>query len=234
MQNYSYIVVDDSEIDRLTTTAFLSNCSFLECKGTFDNPISALKHLKLNKVDVLFLDIDMPELSGLDLFREIEQNSVCIFITSHPEYAIEGFELEALDFLVKPIQRERFETSIKRLKDYLEIKHKSKLFDHTYGDATIIIKDGTSQSKISVNDIMYLEALKDYTRIVTESKKHTIRGTIGQIIENEHFDNFVRIHKSYAVQPIYVEKLKNDFVVIKNQLMLPIGRKFRENLVGLL
>lgn len=234
MNKYTYIIVDDSEIDRLTTSAFLTNCSFLECKGTFENPLKALEFLKSNKIDVLFLDIDMPELSGLDLFREIEQNSVCIFITSHPEYAIEGFELDALDFLVKPIQRERFDTSIKRLEDYLEIKHKSKLFDHTYGDAMIIIKDGLSQTKVNLNEIMYLEALKDYTRLVTESKKHTVRGTIGQLLEKEHFENFVRIHKSFAIQRIFVQKLKNDYIVVTDQLQLPVGRKYKENLASLL
>lgn len=234
MNKYTYVIIDDSEIDRLTTSAFLSNFSFLECKGTFENPLSALNYLKINKIDVLFLDIDMPELSGLELYREIEQNSVCIFITAHPDYALDGFELNALDFLIKPIQRDRFDASIKRLEDYLEIKHKSNLFDHTYGDAMIIIKDGLTQSKVNLNDIMYLEGLKDYTRLVTKSRKHTVRGTIGQLLEKDHFENFVRIHKSFAIQRIFVQKLKNDSVVVTDQLELPVGRKYKENLASLL
>jgi len=230
MNKYSYIIVDDSEIDRLTAQAFLSNYQFLEHKGSFSNPIVALNELQTTLTDVVFLDIDMPEMSGIDFLKSLKNSPVCIFITSHPEFAIEGFELDALDFIVKPIQKQRFETCMKRLEDYLEIKHKSKLFDITYGDSMIVVKDGYSQTKVNLQEIIYLEALKDYTRLITKDKKYTIRGTIGNLLETEHFQKFIRIHKSYAIQKMFVEKVKNDFVHLDELTVLPLGRKYKENL----
>lgn len=234
MNKYSYIIVDDTEIDRLTTSAFLSNSTFLEQKGSFSTPLEAIEYLKSKKIDVVFLDIDMPEMSGIDFMKSIENSPVCIFITSHPEFALEGFELDALDYILKPIQKTRFETCMKRLEDYLEITYKSKLFDISYGDSMIVVKDGYSQTKVNLQEIIYLEALKDYTRLITKDKKYTVRGTIGNLLETEHFQKFIRIHKSYAIQKLFVQQIKNDCVHINEELLLPIGRKYKENLSLLL
>jgi len=234
MKKYTYIIVDDTELDRLTTSAFLSSYQFLEQKGTFSNAFDAMAFLKNSPIDVVFLDIDMPEMSGIDFIRQLENAPTCIFITSHPEFALEGFELDALDYIVKPIQKNRFETCMKRLEDYLEITQKSKLFDITYGESMIVVKDGYSQSKVNLQEIMYLEALKDYTRIITNDKKYSVRGTIGNLLDSDHFNKFIRIHKSYAVQKIFVKQIKNDLLFVNEKISLPIGRKYKENLSLLL
>ena len=158
----------------------------------------------------------------------------CIFITSHPEYALEGFELDALDYMIKPINKNRFESCMKRLEDYLEITYKSKLFDISYGDSMIVVKDGYSQTKVNLQEILYLEALKDYTRLITHDKKYTVRGTIGNLLEIEHFQRFIRIHKSFAVQKHVIKQIKNDLVYLNETIILPIGRKYKDNLKLLL
>ena len=234
MNTYTYIIIDDSEIDRLTTSAFLNSILFLESKGSFSNAFTALEFLKTTKVDVIFLDIDVPAMTGIEMVKKLNDDFIFIFITSHPEYALEGFELEALDFLVKPINKLRFEHCLRRLEDYLKIRYKSKLFDISYGDSMLLIKDGTTKVKVDLTDIMYLEALKDYTRIITKDKKFIIRGTIGNVLEKSNFDKFIRIHKSFAIQRIYVHSVKSDMVFINEKHNLPVGRKYKENLVLLM
>src|ERR1017187_8272556 len=118
---YRCFVVDDNQIDRLTTASFVRKYSFLKVAGLFDNAEEALEAAEKNLPDVLFLDIDMPDISGLDLRFQLGKVPACIFVTAYPEYAVQGFDANALDFLVKPIDDERFSVSMERLQYYLDI-----------------------------------------------------------------------------------------------------------------
>lgn len=230
-QPYTYrcVIVDDNEIDRLTTHSNCLKYDFLNVVATFSNPEEAIVYVKNNPVDILFLDIDMPEMTGLDLRKQLLQNPICIFVTSHPEFALEGFELSALDFLVKPFKAERFADTASRIKQYMEIINKATLLDHTVGIDTLFIKDGHEQYKIQLQDIFYLEALKDYTGIITHKKKYCVLASLGQLLKEMPFKNFIRIHRSYAVQKHYVTKVTPREVFVNNTA-LPIGRSYKEQL----
>ncbi|HMF69848.1 MAG TPA: LytTR family DNA-binding domain-containing protein, partial [Flavitalea sp.] len=177
--------------------------------------------------DVLFLDIDMPGISGLELRKKLDVVPACIFITSHPEYALEGFEATALDFLVKPIKSERFERAMERLQHFLEIHSKAALLDYTLGDDTLFIKDGHDHIKLQLHEIIYLEALKDYTGIVTINKKYCVLSPLGNLLKEKAFKSFIRIHRSYAVQKHFINKITAKAVTVNN-LLLPIGRSYKE------
>lgn len=226
------MVVDDDDVDRLTVLAFLENYTFIEITGTYVSAETALIAAQSNPPDVLFLDIDMPGMSGLQLRQQLLNIPACIFITSYPEYAVEGFEMEALDFLVKPFSAERFTKSINRLKEFISIKEKADLLNHTLGANTIFIKDGTNQIKLQLHEVIYLEALNNYTSIITTNKKYTVLSTLGGLIKEKPFYNFIRIHRSYAVQKHFIKKVSFGEVLVNN-ITLPVGRSYKETLNGL-
>jgi DNA-binding LytR/AlgR family response regulator len=224
---YSCVIVDDDEIDRLTTTSFVRRYPFLTIDGIYESAEQALSATRESLPDVLFLDIDMPGISGLELRRKLESVPACIFITSHPEYALEGFEATALDFLVKPLKSDRFETAMGRLQHFLEIHAKASMLDYTLGVDTLFIKDGHDRIKLLLHEIIYLEALKDYTGIVTLNKKYCVLSPLGNLLKETAFKSFIRIHRSYAVQRHFINKITAKDVTVNN-LLLPIGRSYKE------
>ncbi|WP_460558198.1 LytR/AlgR family response regulator transcription factor [Ferruginibacter profundus] len=225
----SCIVVDDDKIDRLTTVSFLNDYPFTELLDAFESPVMALEAIQKRVPDVLFLDIDMPEMSGLELRKQLMHIPACVFITSYPDYALEGFEMAALDFLIKPFTAARFAKMMERLQQHVSIMQKAALLEHTLGADTIFIKDGTEQIKLQLHDIIYLEALKDYTSIVTAQKKYAVLSPLGTLIKEKAFGSFIRIHRSYAVQKHFIKKISSGEVLVKD-FALPVGRSFKDAL----
>jgi two-component system LytT family response regulator len=225
----SCILVDDDLVDRLTTAAFLEPYPFIEITGSFSSAETALKAASAAPPDALFMDIDMPGLSGLQLRKQLMAIPACIFVTSFPDYALESFELDTLDFLVKPFSHERFAAAVNRLQQFITIRRKAELLSHTLGGDTIFIKDGTRQVKLLLHEIIYLEALNNYTCVVTAARKYTVLSTLNNLIREEAFQAFVRIHRSYAVQSHFIEKMGSNEVVI-GDISLPVGRSYKQNL----
>ncbi|MBP6022404.1 MAG: response regulator transcription factor [Ferruginibacter sp.] len=226
------MVVDDDDIDRLTTLSFLSDYPFMEVIGAFDSPVAALAAAQQQLPDVLFLDIDMPQMSGLELRKQLLHVPACIFITSYPDYAVESFEMAALDFLVKPFTAERFLKTMNRLEQFADIHHKASLLSHNLGADTIFIKDGYDQVKLQLHEIIYLEALKDYTGIITADRKYAVLSPLGNLIKEKAFGSFIRIHRSYAIQKHFIKKISSGEVMV-NDIVLPVGRSFKDALKGL-
>jgi DNA-binding LytR/AlgR family response regulator len=226
--NLSCIISDDDEIDRLTVTAHLRKYPFIGIAAAFDSAQKALLYLQSNPVDILFLDIDMPGLNGLQLRARFMEIRACIFVTAYPDYAVDAFEAAALDFLVKPVTADRFERAIQRIRDYFDICEKADRFDHSLGHDTIFIKEGHEKTKVKLHDILYLEALRDYTTIVTPLKKYHVLTTIGNLLNENEFRSFIRIHRSYAVQRHYVRKLDTHTVYLEN-VSLPLGKAYKSD-----
>jgi two-component system, LytTR family, response regulator len=230
MQKFNCIIVDDDEIDRLMVLSFAKRFENLNIIGVFENANDALTAIENNTIDILFLDIDMPGLSGMELRKQTKTIPVCVFITAHPEHAVESFELDTLDFIIKPIKYDRFAQAMKRIEEFMEIKQKALLFESSIGGDTIYIKEGHEQTKVKLHDILYLEALKDYTLVVTDKKRHCVLSSIGNLLKETHFQSFVRIHRSFAVQKQYVKKINIHEVQLNNDVVIPLGRSFKDNL----
>ena len=230
MNPFKCIIIDDDEIDRLTVVSYVKRFSNLNIAGVFENAENALQILDKEEITVLFLDIDMPSLNGLEFRKKALKVPVCIYITAHPEHAVESFEIDTLDFIVKPIKKDRFIQAISRIEDYMELKQKAQLFESAIGGDVIYIKEGHTETKIKLHDIIYLEALKDYTKIVTTTKKHCVLSTIGNLLKETHFQSFVRIHRSYAVQKNYIDKKMTNELLLNNGTIIPIGRSYKDNL----
>ena len=227
MAKFNCIIVDDDEIDRLTVLSFAKRFPNLNILGVFESAEEALLVVEKEKIDILFLDIDMPNLSGLDFRKKTLEIPVCVFITAHPEHAVESFELETLDFIVKPIKLNRFTQTMSRIEEFMEIKQKAQLFEASIGGNTIYIKEGHEQTKVKLHDILYLEALKDYTLVVTNQKRHCVLSNIGTLLKEPHFASFLRIHRSYAVQKQFIKRVLTNEVVLNNETLIPIGRSYK-------
>ena len=230
MTQFNCIIIDDDEIDRLTVVSYAKKNPNLKILGVFEKAEEALLLLNTEEIHVLFLDIDMPSLNGLEFRKKAIDVPVCVFITAHPEHAVESFELDTLDFIVKPIKLDRFSQTMVRIEEYMELKLKASLFESTIGGDVIYIKEGHEQIKIKLHDVLYLEALKDYTKIVTSQKKHFVLSNLGTVLKEPHFASFLRIHRSYAVQKQFIKKVLTHEVVLNNDVLIPIGRSYKNNL----
>lgn len=230
MKTYNCIITDDEEIDRLMVTSFVKRFDYLNIVGICSDANEALELLGQQEVDILFMDIDMPGLSGLELRRRAMNVPVCIYISSHPEYALESFELDTLDFIVKPIKFDRFSQAMARVENYMEIRHKVSLFEAAIGGDTVFIKDGHRQVKIKLHEILYLEALKDYTKIVTLAGNNYVLSSIGNLLKEQAFTKFIRVHRSFAVQKHFISQIANNEVLLRDNFAIPVGRNYKENL----
>lgn len=229
MKKIRCIVIEDKELDRLMLQHLIKQENILELVAAVESADYAKPFLD-DTIDLLFLDIDLPEKSGIKIRKMYPKIPACIFVSSHSEYAIETFELDTLDFISKPLKKERFDYSIHKLIDFFSMKEKSEYFDILSGSQFLKIKEGHNVVQIKISDIIYLEALKDYTRLITAQKKHCVLSSIGQILKENHFSNFVRIHKSYAVAKHLITRKSSYEVIINSDINLPIGRAYKENL----
>jgi two-component system LytT family response regulator len=230
MKKYSCIIVDDDEIDRLTVLSFAKKFPILDIVSVFESAEEALPFIEKEKIDILFLDIDMPGLSGIEFRKKALEIPVCIFITAHPEHAVESFQIDTLDFIVKPLKLDRFTQTMSRIEEFMEIKLKASLFEASIGGDTIYIKEGHEQTKVKLHEILYLEALKDYTLVITDKKRHCVLSSIGNLLKEDHFQSFIRIHRSFAVQKQFIQKINSTEILLNNNISIPVGRSYKENL----
>lgn len=230
MEKLNCVIIDDDEIDRLTVVSYAKKFPELHIAGVFESAAEARMLLETQSIDILFLDIDMPGDSGLELRKTLLHIPVCVFITSHPEHAVESFELQALDFMIKPLKHERFEKTMARINEFMTVRHKAALFESGVGADTIFIKEGHEQVKITLHDILYLEALKDYTLIITAHKRHCVLSSIGTLLKETHFKSFVRVHRSFAVHKPFIKKISAQDIELSNQVFIPVGRSYKDNI----
>ncbi len=234
MKTYNCIIIDDELIDRLTVEMFAKRVLVLDILGVFPSAEDALPILEKENVDILFLDIDMPSVNGFEFRKMAAHVPVCIFITAHPEHAVESFGLDTLDFMVKPITFERFSKTMMRIEDYMELRHKASRLESALGGDLVYIKEGHEQTEVKLHDIFYLEALRDYTKIATGQKQHCVLVTLGALLKEPHFGTFIRVHRSYAVQRKYIQKVLPNKLMLSNGAVIPVGRSYRESLNSIL
>jgi DNA-binding LytR/AlgR family response regulator len=228
-----YLIVDDEEIDRLALESAASGFSFLQKIATCNHSLEAFEFITRFKPDIVFADIEMPGMSGLELMRRLSGKVPApVFITSHPEFAIEGFEIEAFDYLLKPVTTERFTRCALRLRDFFQLRARSSALEKDKESNYIIIKEGYDKYKIDIRDILYLEAMKDYTKIVAGTGNHLVLCTLAGLHEQLPDEKFVRIHRSYVVNRDKLRATKGNKLFIDTH-ELPIGKLYKNALDGI-
>jgi DNA-binding LytR/AlgR family response regulator len=222
-----YIAVDDNHLDLLAIDEYAKHNNNIHNLGNFSNAADALLAIKSTKPDLVFLDVEMPEFSGIELLAAIRsQVTMAVFITSHPEFALDGFELSALDYILKPLTQERFDICIKRVIDYWDMKNKAELYEIAYEKDSITIKDGHNRLNIRRSDIIFAEAMQDYTKIVTADKNYLTLSTLGNFVEQFIDNEMIRVHRSYAVSMKKINTIKADELICNNY-KIPIGKTYK-------
>ena len=222
-----FIAIDDNPLDLLFITEFSKVFPFLIPCGTFQNAFEGLEAQQYIKPDLVFLDIEMPQFTGIDLLRKIrEQISMAVFITSHPEFALEGFELSALDYILKPLTEDRFAQAARRILEYWEMKQKSEAYEVLFEKDMLTIKEGHNQVRLAQRDIIYLEAMQDYTKIVTQGKNYMTLCSLSFFMEQLAPERFLRVHRSYAVSLGHIKELRYSELLCNNTV-IPVGKTYR-------
>ena len=226
-----YIIIDD-EPDAIDVLKFhLNNIPFMELKATFRDPLDALEHLQKHTVDVLFLDINMPKLSGVSFPKFLEKPPLIIFTTAYSEYALESYELKAVDYLLKPIEFDRLLQAVMKAKEVLnQNKAGAKASPETsqeIPEQTVFIKSGSEFHQVPIQNIKYIESDGNYVTFHTTKRSILARYKISEVKELLPQQFFVRVHRSYIVAIKHIETIKKHCVVI-DEVEIPISSKYRE------
>lgn len=224
---FSCIIVDDEPLAQSVIESYLNNVPNVELKGKFDNAIEALNFLQGNEVDLMFLDINMPELTGIDLLKTLTKKPQVILTTAYSEYALESYEHGVADYLLKPIALPRF---LKAVNKVVEILAKEQNYQEGGADRPryVFIKENGINLKLMLEDINYIEAYGNYLKIYTDEKMHLITDTMINFM-NQLDDDFVRVHKSYIVPMSKIEKLIGNRIHIKGE-QIPVGNTYKAEL----
>lgn len=225
MTKFKCYIVDDEPLALNVIEQYLSRFGEFEVCGKSTEPIEAISQIKRLQPDLLFLDIEMPELSGLELIESIQHKPEIIITTAYREHAVESFELNVLDYLVKPIPFKRF---VKAIEKFLERKLSNSPIPNSPEQAFILVKADRKTIKIAVDDILYVEGVKDYVKIVLPTQKIITKAAIGHFMEELPEGRFVQVHKSFIVAKNKITAYTAHDVEI-GEVEIPIGRVYKED-----
>ncbi|MDB5143215.1 MAG: response regulator transcription factor [Mucilaginibacter sp.] len=217
------LVVDDEPIARSGMLEYIEQVDFLHAVAVCKNAIEASTALQNNCVDLVFLDIQMPKITGIDFLKNLTDPPFVIFTTAFPEYAIEGYELNILDYLLKPISFERFFKAVVKAQAHLNLKVRH---DEVTAAPYFFIKSNQKLEKIFIDDILYIEALSNYVILYTKNKKHIIYMSFKGIESQLPKNLFLKIHKSFIVAVNAIQTIDNNEVILANHI-LPISKSYR-------
>lgn len=215
------IAIDDEPIALEIVKTLASKVPFLTLEATFVNAFDALEYLNKNDVDLLFLDIKMPDISGIEYYSSLVKKPLLVFTTAYSEHAITGFELEAIDYLLKPFTLARFLKACNKAQEIMQSKN--MITSH------IFIKDGYDIIKIQLEDILFIEATGNYVKYVTTRKLVLTRATMRETLEQLPIQQFVQVHRSFVVNVSHVDKIERHQLTV-NEHIIPAGSSFQENI----
>ena len=219
------VVVDDSSIQRMIIAKLVNNHTNLRLVGDFSNAIEAKSCMSVNTVDLIFLDIEMPVISGFDFLDGLKVQPQIIFITSKAEYAMKAFDYDATDYLQKPIALDRFNASVKRAIELYSLKKENKEEEGEH----IFIKSNLKKLKIFTSRIKWIEAFGDYVKVVTEDDSNLVLSTMKSFENELPKEKFIRVHKSYIINIDKVERFNSKFAEI-GITKIPLSRNKKEDL----
>lgn len=220
------VIVDDEPLAREILEMYVSQNTELQLVGVCKNADEVVALLRKETVDVLFLDIQMPGVSGMQLVKSLENPPLVVFTTAYDQYAVEGFEVSAVDYLLKPISPERFNTAVEKVKEQIQYRKQVATSKDTLD--YLFVRADYQDVKILYKDILYVEGLKDYVKIVTSMKRIVTLTNIKGMLEKLPRDKFIRVHKSYIVAKEKVNMVRGNVLKIGDK-EIPIGLTFKDN-----
>ena len=230
MQQISCIIIDDEPLARKGLKEYISDVEFLHLEGDFSDPLKAMQLLEEGKVQLIFLDIQMPRITGLEFFKSLREAPPVIFTTAYPQFALDGFDLNALDYLVKPISFERFLKAVMKAKEYYEVRRKNQATAGVQKEEYFFIKADNKLVRIFYNDVLFVEALQNYVSIQTNDRKYITYLTFKSIEEYLPADRFIKTHKSFIVSAARIDQIEGNDIRLGNY-HVPISRSAREEVM---
>ncbi len=224
---FKYLIVDDEPLARKLIASHASKMENMELAGECANALGAINLLRTKSINLIFLDIQMPELSGLDFIRALKDPPAIILTTAHRDFAIEAFDLNVVDYLLKPISFERFFKSVNKFFDR-EMGHNTKPQTTDGAEAFIYLKADRKSHKVTLDEILYIESLDDYVKVFLKSKILVTHENISTLEQKLPGNRFVRIHRSFIVSLREITTVSSDTVQVGAK-ELPFGRAFKKS-----
>lgn len=224
------IAIDDDLSSLKVIKEYCSRIQFVNLAGTFTNPFEAVHTINNNQVDLIFLDIVMPQITGPEFLKTLYNPPMVIFFTAFREYASDAFECDAVDYLVKPVVFERFSKAVNKAFQLIKIKSPAEIsVEETPGiHEFLMVKVEYTTIRVNLDEILYIEGLKDYVKIYAEGRLILTKTTMKNIIEKLPSGSFFRVHKSYIISVDKIDMIENSRIVIGNQ-RIPIGESYRSS-----
>lgn len=223
------IIVDDEPLAIAVIEGYLSRIPGVDIVATFNDGLPAFEFLQDNPVDVMFLDVEMPKLTGIELVRCLHNPPVVIITSANRDYAIEGFELNVADYILKPVTFERLLKAFSKAKELLS----KRGFDDSKESEYLIFKESKKNVRIKQDDILYIESIKDYIKVVTANRTVITKQSIGSVEEMLDKDRFIRVHRSFIVALNHVDTFSSTSLEI-GSIEIPIGRLYRDDVIKFL
>jgi DNA-binding LytR/AlgR family response regulator len=224
-------IIDDDEINRLTLEHYVSLTPGLELKASLADGIAGLAYLREgHAVDLLFLDIEMPHLNGLELLRLLQDPPAVVITTARNDFAVDAFELQVTDYLVKPFEYGRFSQAVERVRQHPRPQPAAASgASDAPANADVFVKVNSRMVRINFDDVLYVEALSDYVNIVTAQHKYIVYTTLKALEARlAVFPNFVRVHRSYLLNTQHIESIEDNTANLKGGHYVPIGKSYQD------
>jgi len=235
---YNCVIVDDERPALKLLTAYIKKLPHLELVASCEDAFEAIAALQNNQVDILFLDIHMPELTGIELLQSLKQNPQVIMTTAYREYAVEGFEMEVTDYLVKPFSFERFLQAVNKSTQNLNLEKNTKTnssLDETVSDisekkqdAYFFVKTNHKMEKVPLHEILYIESMREYVSIQLKSRRFVVHQTMNAMEAKLQLSDFMRVHRSYIIGLHHIQTIMGNVLNI-NGKEIPIGGSYRKS-----
>ncbi len=226
----NYIIIDDEPIARKGVRILADQISDLYFVGEYANPIIAQEKInQIEQLDIIFLDIEMPGLNGLQYLRDIRPSTSVILTTAYSQYALEAFELDVIDYLLKPIKMSRFLKAVQKVREYHNLVLQEGKIEQD--DDAIYIKSDRKYIKLSLSEITYIKGLKDYVVIHTDKQKYMTAMNVGTINKQLPDHHFARVSKSYIINTNYINSIDVDKIILNN-VEIPLGNTYKEDFIN--
>lgn len=228
-----YLIIDDEHIAHKIIMEYCEMLPHMKLQKNCYSALEALEYLNTHQVDLIFLDINMPKLKGFDFLKTLTAPPKVIVTTAYSEFAIEGYELNVIDYLLKPFSFERFLKAVNKINDSNTVSKSTSIDENTSEIKRIFLRQNKSYIQIEIDSILFIEASGNYTKIVLINEIITIREKISDVLETLPSDNFLQVHKSFAIAIKYINKIDGNRIHIQEHT-IPIGKLYKANLIKIL
>mgnify|MGYP000244679245 CR=1 FL=1 len=228
-----YLIIDDEHIAHKIIMEYCEMLPQMKLQKNCYNALEALEYMNAHPVDLIFLDLNMPKLKGFEFLKTLKNPPKVIVTTAYSEFALEGFELSVFDYLLKPFSFERFLKAVNKVTESINTVEKPILKENKTSAKRIFLRQNKSYLQVEIDSILFLEAARNNTKVVSKAETITIREKVSDILESLPSNDFIQVHKSFAVAKKYIKKIEGNRIHLEDYI-IPIGKLYKANLQKIL